>query len=308
MNLIEIVEKYQSGGIYKSEYIRKMHDIHRMLFEYADYIRDTDIHSINIGNGEIVMTTKNHGIKMLVDMEDMRIAPIEILNFGSYEKEELDMIDRLLTDNANILDIGANIGWYTINLAKMKRNASIHAFEPLPRTFDYLKKNVDFNSVDNATLYNVGLSDKNGTFAFYYYPEISGNASLANLSEREDVEEIECKVLRLDDFMREHNFAVDFIKCDVEGAELLVFQGGVNTIAEHKPIVFTEMLRKWSSKYGYHPNDILSLFTDMDFCCFTVKGGKISEFVAMDENTIETNFIFLHQEKHKKQIELLCSS
>ncbi|WP_342228107.1 FkbM family methyltransferase [Rickettsiella endosymbiont of Rhagonycha lignosa] len=52
---------------------------------------------------------------------------------------------------------------------------------------------------------------------------------------------------------------LDFIKCDVEGAELTIYTGGINVIREHKAIIFTEMLRKWSVKFNYHPNDIIAL-------------------------------------------------
>lgn len=307
MKLKEFAAEYKNGKIAKQDYIEKMHEIHRILFEYPEYIRDTDIKSIEIADGEVVMTTKERGVKMYADVDDMRIIPIEILNFGAHEKEELDMMDRLVHDRATVIDIGANIGWYTINIAKMKPNATVHAFEPIPKTFVYLEKNIALNDVANASLYNFGFSNKSDVLTFYYYPECSVNASMANVSDRENVEKIKCKVMRLDDFMRERDFAVDFIKCDVEGAELLVFQGGVKTIAEHKPAVFTEMLRKWSAKFGYHPNDIISLFRDMGFCCFTVKNGGLTEFISMDENTEETSFFFLHHDKHACQIETLCA-
>jgi hypothetical protein len=95
---------------------------------------------------------------------------------------------------------------------------------------------------------------------------------------------------------------VDFIKCDVEGAELLVFQGGQQTIARDLPIVFSEILRKWSAKFGYHPNDIFQLFHSLGYRSFSVAGSWLKPFEAMDATTLETNFFFLHATKHAELI------
>jgi hypothetical protein len=65
-------------------------------------------------------------------------------------------------------------------------------------------------------------------------------------------------------FVAKNNAKVDFIKCDVEGAELFVYQGAKATLMQQKPIVFTEMLRKWAAKFDYHPNDIIALFDELD--------------------------------------------
>ena len=142
---------------------------------------------------------------------------------------------------------------------------------------------------------------------FYYYPEGSGNASLANLSENKGVKKITCQVKKLDDFINASSLGVDFIKCDVEGAELFVFQGGIETIKNQKPMVFTELLRKWSAKFNYHPNEVIKLFKDTGYRCFTTKNGRLIEFFKMDDLTIETNFFFLHSEKHKAKINSLLS-
>jgi hypothetical protein len=92
------------------------------------------------------------------------------------------------------------------------------------------------------------------------------------------------------------------IKCDVEGAELMVFRGGAETIATAKPIVFTEMLRKWAAKFGYNPNEIIDWFAALGYGCYTVRGSRLEVFGAMNEATAETNFFFLHRVAHASRI------
>lgn len=302
-NLKQLENKYRNGEIAKHEYIQCMHDIHKMLFEYSAFIKNKDIKKIEIEDDQVVMITRENEIKLLCDEFDHRIVPIEILNFNFYEKDEINFILRLIKENTRILDIGANIGWYSLKLAKNINNVEILAFEPIPKTFEYLKKNIDLNHVSNIKTFNYGFSDEEKNIAFYYYPEGSCNASAVNLSEREDVDKIICKLTTLDKFVENENIFVDFIKCDVEGSELFVFKGGIEAIKRDKPIIFTELLRKWAAKFNYHPNDVISLLKENGYRCFTIKNGALIEVNEINENMVETNFLFLNHEKHSDLIE-----
>jgi FkbM family methyltransferase len=301
MTLDQLKKDFQKGTLSKQNYIDKMHEIHTHMFEYAEFIKNTDIAKIQIVDDSVVMTSRTNGIQLIVDKDDKRIIPIEILNFDHYEKENSVMILNLIDDGNRIFDIGGNIGWYSLTIAKNKKT-EVFTFEPIPKTFTYLTKNIALNKLDNIRTFNFGFSNKEEELSFYYYPEGSGNASLANLSEQKNVEVITCRVNKFDDFIKSNNLSVDFIKCDVEGAELFVFQGGLVSIQKYKPIVFSELLRKWAAKFNYHPNEVISLFKNLGYRCFVVSNGKLEEFFAMDDQTIETNFFFLHNEQHREKI------
>ena len=88
--------------------------------------------------------------------------------------------------------------------------------------------------------------------------------------------------MTLDQWTANQQIKPDFIKCDVEGAELLVFRGGQETLRRDQPIVFAELLRKWSKPFGYHPNDMLCLFRGLGYLCYAVgsKGVHRIENVA----------------------------
>jgi len=302
MNLIDIEKQYKNNEIDKQEYIQIMHNIHCSLFKYKEFIKGKDIEKIEITKNNVIITSQTNSIKMICDKDDQRIAPLEILNFGYYEKNDFNMVMNLIDEGDSIFDIGANVGWYSLNIAKAIKNTKVLAFEPIPKTFDYLKTNVEMNQLNNIKIFNFGFSNEEKEIEFYFYKEGSGNASLANLSNVNTTEKVKCIVQRIDTFMVMNNYSIDFIKCDVEGAELLVFKGGIETIKRDKPIIYTEMLRKWSSKFNYHPNEIIEMLANIGYRCFTVKDNYLVEFYKMDDTTTETNFYFLHEQKHIAKI------
>jgi FkbM family methyltransferase len=279
-----------------------MYDYHAMLFEYPKVMKSTDIAAIEITDEGIVMTTRKSGCRFICPNKDKRVYPLEILNFDGYEQHELDLLMPFIRPNAVIFDVGANMGWYSITLAKYMPKTQIYAFEPIKKTYEYLKKNIDLNGVTNITPFNFGFSDTNKTSDFYYYPEGSGNASLVNVSNAKNIEKLSCAVKRMDDFVTSEHCHVDVMKCDVEGAELFVFQGGIKTIERDTPVIFSEILRKWSKKFHYHPNEIVRFFEKLGYVCYSVHKGKLNTFDQMDDQTQDVNFIFLHKMNHAHMI------
>jgi FkbM family methyltransferase len=191
-----------------------------------------------------------------------------------------------------------------MNIAKQIETGNIICFEPVPQTFGLLKKNIQINGFKNIEINNLGLGEKEGEHIFYVSQNTSVSSSSANITQDANSNQISCKVTTLDKFVSEKSIPkIDFIKCDVEGAELFVYKGGLETINKFKPIVFSEMLRKWSAVFGYHPNDIITLFTELNFSCFFNEEDKLVEIKSIVDSTAATNFFFLHNEKHKHLIE-----
>jgi len=303
--LSSLHDAHMSGHLDKKKYIYKMFRHHLVLREYATYLRNTDIAKIEIEDDSFIMTSRTSHIKIVCNAVDERIIPFEILNFGNYEKSELNMLMRMMKKNFVVFDIGANIGWYSLNIASFFPNSIVYAFEPIPQTYSLLKRNIDLNAIRNIRAYNIGFSNDDKKTFMYYYPEGLGNASLTNLTHRKSVKQTACTMEKIDSFIKKHHVSIDMIKCDVEGAELFVFQGGIHALQGNMPIVCTEMLRKWSFKFKYDPNKIIALFSKIGYQCFTVHSKYLKRFTVMDAKTTETNFFFLHMEKHKHIIHKL---
>lgn len=304
MNVFKLKKLYFSKKIPKADYIIGMFKFHKILYDYSDFIKGTDVKRIEITEDSVIITDREN-IKLLCDKNDRRLVPIEILNFNSYEKPEMEMSYLLIEDGFHIFDIGANYGWYSLHFSKKFKKSKIFAFEPVPKTFSFLQKNIKLNNTLNIKAYNIGFSNKNEKKILYFRNSESGSASIADMMQENLPEEITCEMVRLDEFVTSNKLKIDFIKCDVEGAELFVFQGGLNSIIKYKPIIFAEMLRKWSAKLHYHPNKIIKMLEDVGYACYFIQDGKLIRLTKMTDETIQTNFFFLHLTKHKSKIDNL---
>jgi FkbM family methyltransferase len=300
---------FENHSLNKNEYIDKMYGVHELLFDYAEYLNKTGISSIEIKDENVIMTFKDSNVKMICIKGDKRIACIDSLNFLSYEEEELSMQYRLIEENDVVFDIGGNYGWYAIHIAKKFPKNEIFSFEPVPSTYANLKENITLNDVNNIRVINTGLSNKKGEFVFYCDPKLTVNASLNNVNDNANALEVTCRVDILDEYVKNNGIEkIDFIKCDIEGAELFALLGAKESIKEFKPKIFVEMLRKWAAKFNYHPNDIILFLKELGYNCYIINSQFLEEVEEVTESTIETNFVFLNAKKHALLIENLVKS
>jgi FkbM family methyltransferase len=157
-----------------------------------------------------------------------------------------------------VYDIGANVGTSANTFsAAAGESGLVIAFEPVPQTFVKLCRQVAGPGRRAPVVpFPIGVSDFNGTRNLCFCKNNSGLSSLGGIA---DGEWIECRFAMLDS-VRE-TFALpepDFMKVDVEGAELLVFHGAAQTLATG-PLIFVEAFRPWQRTLGIEMWDVLSL-------------------------------------------------
>ncbi len=304
--LFDLRSKYRSGFVSKLAYNSDIWNIHERLFEYSRFLPETNVQAIEIDDAGVVFRLRDPAIRMRCTPNDQRHVAITNLNFGQYESAELSAVVRLAKVCSVIFDIGANTGFYSIALAQRFPDVQIFSFEPIPATYREFERNLALNDIRNVEAHNVGLSDRAGNMPFYFDATVPGATSGAPLGpEFGPTETLLCPVDTIDEFIRRTNAAPDFIKCDVEGAELHVFLGARRMFERLRPMVFTEMLRKWSARFGYHPNDIIAFFADLNYSCFILRNGRLEPFLTMTDTTEETNFFFLNRERHLEMVRFL---
>jgi FkbM family methyltransferase len=154
------------------------------------------------------------------------------LMLGTYEPEQTNLFIKSMKKGAVFFDVGAHAGYYTLLSSKLVgEQGRVFAFEPNPRNYASLENHIKVNRVTNAKLVNKAVADNNG-FAMF---EGGGGSGTGHLSEQGS---FRVELVTLDSFCTNSGLIPNFIKIDVEGAEMLVFHGARSIISSHHPTIF----------------------------------------------------------------------
>jgi FkbM family methyltransferase len=157
----------------------------------------------------------------------MHLDPRDSLNLSLnqvYEPFETELIRNLVHENDTVLDVGANIGYYTLILASLVGpGGRVFAFEPDPDNFALLKKNIESNGYKNVVLVNAALSDQPGTLKLYLCDDNRGDHRI--YPSGDDRRAIQIRAISADDYLKGSSAEIAFIKMDVQGAEGKVLRG-----------------------------------------------------------------------------------
>jgi FkbM family methyltransferase len=229
------------------------------------------------------------------------------------ELDEVSVMQRFVREGDVVFDIGANIGLHSILLSHLVGpQGKLHAFEPNSELIDALSRTL--SNLENATLHTIALSDKDEASTLFVPPDDS-MASLkdwtvgTNLREDGEPRVVTCQQRRMDDLVSEGILPQpDFIKCDVEGAELLVFKGGQETLERaDAPIILFEINRDASGGFGYGVSgakDFLAGLKSPRYEFFKVlKGGELERLQDM---THFMNLLAVPQAKIERWPELVA--
>ena len=134
-----------------------------------------------------------------------------------------------------VLDIGANIGYYSLYL--LPRVAAVHSFEPDPRVLAALRSNLAENS--NAYVHTLAVGNHIGKARFALAPD-SEVSHVVSSSMKTGENSHEVDLTTIDRFVSDNRLSVTGIKIDVEGADIDVIEGGLETLASQTPLVLTE--------------------------------------------------------------------
>ncbi len=178
-----------------------------------------------------------------------------------------------------LIEIGANLGYFT-NLFQsiVGSRGQVHAFEPVPSTFQQLQNTLS-KSRNNCTPYNLGTANEAGEVIFHVPLNDHGQATMSPHDckswKSREIEEVTCSVIKLDEFTPICSLTkIDFIKIDVEGAELPSLLGAKHILRKHKPILFVEACKAWMKSFGYNAEELDAFLRSISYSKFEVVGRK----------------------------------
>jgi len=154
---------------------------------------------------------------------------------GVYEPETMALISRQLQHGDVFVDVGANIGVFTIPAARcVGKHGRVIAAEASSEIFAYLSRNVEANGASQVITVNSAICDFMGSVPFY--PAPNHKFGMGSLAAQFDAMPIEVPARRLDEVLEEVAIEhVDLLKVDVEGFEADVFRGAHNLLTGKRP-------------------------------------------------------------------------
>lgn len=157
-----------------------------------------------------------------------------------HEFDLLKTVRNLLPPEPVIADIGANIGNHTVFFSKICRATKIYSFEPQKEMYEILQKNVELNHCVEVQLFNFALGNKKGMLSIHDFDPTNwgGTSFVQDNNGNIPVETFDSLNIQ----------KVDFMKIDVEGAEVNVLQGAIETIKRDKPLIWCETLTRMALK------------------------------------------------------------
>ncbi len=204
---------------------------------------------------------------------------------GFHELNEWRFLHKYLTPEMTFFDIGSNQGEYALFAGKRLTRGRVLAFEPVDFFFDLLNRNITLNNFHNIQTFHYGLSDKDIQVPIYREEKgTEANEGLASIfqSERRTQFLQNIDLRTLDGVMPSFNLTrIDFMKVDVEGAEMMVLQGARKTIQQYKPLIMMEISKNNYDAAGYTIDDVLNFFSALGYSLRTITKKGTLEAPAM---------------------------
>lgn len=214
----------------------------------------------------------NSGARLAVEPSTLDTYTAIAASGGRWEYHVLDACARLLRDGGTFYDIGANVGIMTTDIAKRFGNGvGVYSFEPQPKLARAVAVSARLNGFDQVHVYSVMLGETPGTGELFV-PSHSIHASA--VSREAGAKAVPCPVTTVDRLVETGVMPPPtLIKIDVEGAELMVFKGAVQTLQAHRPVIVFESDNN-ARRFGYTRRQLCDLLFNAGRYRFYVMDGQ----------------------------------
>lgn len=240
--------------------------------------------------------------KLLIDVYDQKMyVSLRARHYiqGIFERGTTEVFRRVVKNGMTVVDVGANIGYYTIIAACLVgQEGTVFSFEPHPGNYEKLRENVEVNGYTNCYLVNKTISDKREMTKFYLHSD-SGRSSLLHTEDERNWLEVE--TIALDEFFEAEKVIPDIIKMDIEGAEPLALNGMKIFIEECEGLIlFIE--------YAYNQEYIFRFLDERGFELYFIRvNGELTplEKGGRKNSNLESNIFAVKGRMRESMLEYM---
>lgn len=219
---------------------------------------------------------------------------------GNFEPDETAFVKANVKQGDIAIDVGANFGWFTLMLSQLvSQRGQVHAFEPVSETADLLHRNIELNGVKNVHMSAIALDAADATRDLYL-PDVGISGSFVLHHYANDYKVQQVPTMTLDTYVKLHNLPrVDFIKADIEGAELNMLKGASQTLKAFRPTLLLEVQASSTRLFGHEPQAVFQFLAEHGYdASFLEARGKTSLIEpGQDIPQNAYNFVFAHPDR-----------
>ena len=217
-----------------------------------------------------------------------------------FEDAEIAFVERLLRLGMTVVDAGAHHGLYTLLASKcVGRDGRVIAFEPSPRERKRLRRHLWVNRCKNVDVQSCALGEERREADFFL---VEGREDWCNSLREPQIDgttvTVRVEVERADDVLEKLGVRqVDFIKLDVEGAELSSLRGACRTLASSRPVILAEVQDLRTRPWGYAAREIIDFLERADYGWFALTANSNLRPISTQLETYNANLVALPEER-----------
>jgi len=243
----------------------------------------------------VVIKELDNGTRLFLDLGDSMIG-LSILR-GIYEPDETAFVQQAVQPGQNVLDIGANIGYFTLMMAnQVGPQGYVHAFEPLNLNADLLQRSIIENHFEQRiSLDQVAVGDAPGNVKILYLTNRvnSGGVRVYPSGTPPEGHELrDVPMIMLDQTPLKR--PIHFIKIDIEGAEPLALRGAQELLRVDQPVILSELHADLLDVVtGVSPTQFIASMQEHGYSCHVLHDGRLSEQVTTLDHSRVWSVVFL---------------
>lgn len=264
---------------------------------------------LKLGAEPITWVRMHDGARLKVDLRSL--TEFHAFYLKEYDPHLIALCKRLYHTDQLFLDVGANIGFYSIAIAAhiktQKGSGKVLCFEPHPNNLRRLAENSAANNLDSLVVqFPIALSDHRGEALLELREDFeqlseTGNASIASTLElKNSFRKLKVQTAKLDEILRDSSLAeekISFIKVDIEGHEDFFLRGATHTLQTQRPILLLEVNKPFYRQRGVSPNEVLLAALPENYLVFLPRKGKLEKIANFDVCKELDNVLLLPAEK-----------
>ena len=213
---------------------------------------------------------------LLINVTPQEHIQRQLFWYGFYEKKFILTWENFIQKDSVVIDIGANIGYYSLIASKKAAGGKVYSFEPFSGSYHLLKKNIELNHIQNIFPFQLAISNqRDEKILFISDPENSGMTGFTQAENFAGETEIATAVA-LEQWVKVHDLKkIDFIKIDIEGSEYDSLLGMKSVLQVFKPVLFIEVSDMLLQRFNHDFKDLYNFLQVYGYKPFFIEKPNI---------------------------------